>query len=96
MIKVALFDQKGTHFATLDMLEFPRVSDTIEFSLPDAPSARVFNVKQVVHKMIQLPAYETMYVEGVAVPCRNDPPWRWEFQLHGDLQVKFGDDPGPR
>ena len=96
MIKVALFDLKGTHFATLDMLEFPRVNDTIEFSLPNAPSARIFNVKQVVHKMIQLPAVEMKSMDGHPVPCRNDPPWRWEFQLHGDLQVPFGDDPGPR
>ena len=94
MIKVALFDQHGSHFADLDMLEFPRVGDTIEFSLPNVPSARVFNVKGVVHKMIQLPAYETKFVEGNPVQCRNNPPWRWEFQLHGKLNSPT-DYPGP-
>ena len=97
VIKVALFDQKGTHFASLDMLEFPRVGDTIEIGFANQQVVKAFHVRNVIHKMIQLPAYETKYVEGVGVQCRNDPPWRWEFHLHGDLQVpKSGDDPGPR
>ena len=85
MIKVALFDQNETHFASLDMLEFPRKDDIIEIGFPTQQVVKRFTVWRVVHKMIQLPATETKYVEGVPVQCRNDPPWRWEFHLHGYL-----------
>jgi hypothetical protein len=85
MIKVALFDDNGTHFASFDMLELPHKDDVVEIGFPNEQVVKSFTVERVVHKMIQLPAYQTKYVEGVAVPCRNDPPWRWEFQLHGYL-----------
>jgi hypothetical protein len=85
VIKVALFDQNGTHFASLDMLELPHKDDTVEIGFPNEQVVKSFTIWRVIHKMIQLPTYETKYVEGVAVQCRNNPPWRWEFHLHGYL-----------
>lgn len=85
MIKVQLFDQNETHFATFDMPLLPRVDDVLEIGFPNQQTVKTFTVGRVVHKMIQLPAYETKYVEGVPVQCHVDPPWRWEFKLHGYL-----------
>lgn len=84
-IKVHLFDQNGTQFASLDMPELPRKDDTIEIGFPSEQHVKSFTIWRVVHKMIQLPRYETQYVEGVEVQCKNDPPWRWEFHAHGNL-----------
>jgi hypothetical protein len=84
-MKVALIDQHGTHFATFDMPELPRVDDTLEIGFPNQQTVKSFVVQRVVHKMIQLPAFETKYVDGNPVRCLVDPPWRWEFQIHGDL-----------
>ena len=85
MIKVELYDQNDTHFASLDMLELPRKDDTIEIGFPGEQLVKSFTIWRVVHQMIQLPAVETRYVEGVAVSCRNDPPWRWKWRCHGFL-----------
>jgi hypothetical protein len=85
MYKIDLIDQYGTHFASFDMFELPREGETIELGFPNKQTAKIFHVEEVVHRMISLPPYETKYVEGVAVPCRNDPPWRWEFKLKGTL-----------
>ena len=85
MIKVHLYDENDTNFATLDMLELPRKDDVIEIGFEGVQAVKWFVIQAVVHKMIPLPAYETRYVEGVPVQCRNDPPWRWEFRLHGVL-----------
>jgi hypothetical protein len=85
VIKVTLFDQNGTHFASFDMPELPHKDDTIEIGFPNEQVVKTFTIYRVVHKMIQLPPYQTKYVDGIPVSCRNDPPWRWEFQLYGDL-----------
>jgi hypothetical protein len=85
VIKVHLIDQNGIQFAAFDMLELPRKDDIIEVGFPNEQLVKAFSIHRIVHKMIQLPAYETKYVEGVGVQCRNDPPWRWEFYAHGSL-----------
>lgn len=84
-MKVHLIDQRGTTFAVFEMEALPRKDDIIEVGFPGEQHVKSFSVHRIVHKMIQLRAYETKYVEGVAVQCRNDPPWRWEFQAHGSL-----------
>ena len=85
MIKASLFDQNGTHFATLDMPELPRVDDTIEIGFPNQQTVKEFTVYRVIHKMIQLHPTMTRYYDGIPVECQVDPPWRWEFRIHGDL-----------
>jgi len=85
MIKVSLLDVHGTHFATLDLPELPRKDDIIEIGFPNQQTVKSFTVERVIHKMVQIPAYVTKYVEGNPVQCQNDPPWRWEFHLHGNL-----------
>jgi hypothetical protein len=87
-VKVALYAD-DTHFATFDMPTLPRQGDTLEIGFPNQQTVKLFEVERVIHKMIQLPAYETKYVEGVPVQCHVDPPWRWELQLHGSLQEPF-------
>lgn len=84
-VKVFLFDQDSTHFATFDMPELPRVGDFVEIGFPTKQSVKLFAVESVTHKMVQEPLYTTKYVEGVPVQCHNDPPWHWEIQLHGEL-----------
>jgi len=73
MIKVSLFDQHDTHFATFDMPELPHVGDTIEIGFVNQQTVKSFEIDKVVHQMIQIP------------PFNDDPPWRWEYRLHGDL-----------
>ena len=85
MTKCKLFDQKNNHFATFDMPELPHHGDTIELGFPNEQVVKSFLIERVVHKMIQLPAYTTKYVEGNPVQCQNDPPWRWEIRLYGTL-----------
>lgn len=82
-MNVRCFDQNGTEFARLEMDQFPRKDDTIEIGFPDQP-LRHFTVWRVVWKMEELPK-ETKYVEGVAVECRPNKPWRWDIHLYGYL-----------
>jgi hypothetical protein len=85
LIKVFLFDQHDTHFASFDMPELPRADDVLEIGFPGQSVVRSFIVNRVVHKMIQIPAYETKFVDGVAIQSMTDPPWCWEYRLHGYL-----------
>lgn len=85
MMKVKLYDAKGTHFASFDMPELPRAGDLVEIGFPNEQTVKTFTVWRVIHKMIQMPVYETKYVEGVPVQCRRDYPWEWEVRLEGDL-----------
>jgi hypothetical protein len=85
MIQIKLFDQHDSHFATLDMPHLPRVDDTIEVGFPGEQVVKEFTVERVVHQMIQLPRTKTMYYDGIPVEVQNDPPWRWEYRLHGNL-----------
>jgi hypothetical protein len=88
-IKVRLFNgaerREATHFADLDMPELPRKDDTIEIGFPNQQVVKSFTVWRVIHKMVQLPRYETKSYDGIPVQCQNDPPWRWEIHLHGYL-----------
>ena len=88
-IKVRLFDgaerKESTHFADLEMPELPRKDDTIEIGFPNQQVVKSFTVWRVIHKMVQLPRYETKSYDGIPVHCENDPPWRWEIHLHGYL-----------
>lgn len=77
MIRVSLFDQHDTHFATFDMPEPPRMDDTIEIGFPNEQVVKTFVVERVVHKMVK-------YAEG-PVQYMTDPPWRWESRLYGYL-----------
>ena len=63
----------------------PRKDDTIEIGFPSEQVVKSFTVWRVVHKMIQLPRFETKYYDGIPVQCKNDPPWRWETHLYGSL-----------
>jgi len=65
VIKVALFDQHDTHFATFDMLVLPHVGDTIEIGFANQQTVKSFEIEKVVHQMIQI------------APFNDDPPWRW-------------------
>jgi hypothetical protein len=85
MTKVAFYDENGTHFATFDMPEIPHKSDVVEIGFPTQQTVKMFIVERTFHKMIQLPAYETKYLDGHPVQCKVDPPWRWEFRVHGTL-----------
>lgn len=85
-MKVKLYDRNDTHFASFDMPELPRKDDLIEIGFPAEQVVKTYVVWRVIHKMIQLPAYETKYVEGVPVQCKRDYPWEWEIRLVGDLQ----------
>ncbi len=71
MTRVEFIDQNGTHFATFDLPELPRKDDIVEIGFPNEQIVKTFTVKKVVHRMVQLPD--------------NDPPWHWEFRLHGHL-----------
>lgn len=97
MISVFLYDQEGTHFASFSMDVLPRKDDTMEIGFPNQQTVKYFTVWRVVHKMVQMPAYETKYVEGVPVQCKVDIPWRWEHRLHGylyDPKTEVPDVPG--
>jgi hypothetical protein len=63
------------------MLELPHKGDVIEIGFPGEQIVKSFEVEYLVHKMIQLPPHEI--VDGVL--STNNPPWRWEFRLHGIL-----------
>jgi hypothetical protein len=88
-IKVRLFEgaerKEASHFADLELPDLPRKDDTIEIGFPNQQIVKSFTVWRVIWKMVQLPRYETRYVEGFAVQCQNDPPWHWEIHLHGYL-----------
>ena len=77
MVKVTLVDQNDTHFATLDLPELPRKDDILEIGFPNEQVVKSFSVRSVVHQMIQVPVDGMDYV--------GNPPWRWEFRLHGSL-----------
>jgi hypothetical protein len=82
MIKVALIDQHGTHFATFDLPELPREGDVIEIGFPDKQPGKSFTVERVVYQMV--------YDAG---PVRHeiDPPWHWEIRLFGDIRREADD-----
>lgn len=79
-MKIEFFDQHESHFATFDMETLPRVGDTVEIGFPDSQVTKTFAVEEVIHKMIKI-AYN------------NDPPWRWEYQLHGNLYTPYQKEP---
>jgi len=80
MITVALFDQNDSHFATFDMPLLPHVGDSIEIGFANEQIVKTFTIERVIHQMIQIP------------PFNDDPPWRWEYRLHGDLYNPKTDD----
>lgn len=85
MNKVSLFDQNDTHFATFDMPELPHKGDIIEIGFPNQQTVKSFEVRYLVHKMVQIPEYTVESPSTYFATCKNDPPWQWEFRLHGDL-----------
>lgn len=84
-IKVQCVNQAETHFADLDLPELPRKDDIIEIGFPNQQAVKSFTIWRVVWRMVPLPQYEMRLYDGIPVECRNDPPWRWEIQLHGYL-----------
>src|SRR5260370_728852 len=85
MIKVTLFDQHNTHFATFDMPELPCVGDTIEIGFPNEQVVKAYTVSHVVHQMVQIPAYTVESPSTYFSTCKSDPPWSWEWRLEGQL-----------
>jgi hypothetical protein len=80
MIKVFLFNQHDTHFATFDMPELPRAGDFINLEFPNDQVGKSFTVERVVHQMVynENPVYHT-----------EETPWHWEFRLYGELNDPY-------
>jgi hypothetical protein len=79
-VRVALFNQHDTHFATFDMPELPREGDIIEIAFPNEQPGKSFIVERVVHQMV----YDTEHVQH-----EIDAPWHWELRLYGELEEPY-------
>lgn len=83
-VRVALYDQHDTHFATFDLSELPRKDDVINLEFPNDQVGKSFTVERVVHQMVydENPVFHT-----------EETPWHWELRLYGELSHPYVEGP---